>query len=134
MRGFSSVASRASSPAFTNLSKQNQRSLRPITPKPSNLDSVATTSNPITQQSSPTKPKPSSHSNSNTSVAVKKVNFRATVIDHKYFSQILARKDWYLLLNHEYKAKRVTLNQQEVVSILQNQENPLHPFRFYIWL
>lgn len=132
MRGFSSLASRASSPAFTNLSKQNHNSLRPITPKPSNLDSVATTSCTTTEQTSPGKS--SLNWSSNTSIAAKNRNLQGSSIDYEYFTQILARNDWYLLLNHEYKAKRVASNQQAVVSILHNQENPLHPFKFYIWI
>ncbi|CAI9119007.1 OLC1v1020654C1 [Oldenlandia corymbosa var. corymbosa] len=55
-------------------------------------------------------------------------------VDHNYFTQILSRKDWYLLLRQEYKAKRVILTPQKIISILQNQENPLHPLRFYIWV
>ncbi|KAG6597564.1 putative pentatricopeptide repeat-containing protein, mitochondrial, partial [Cucurbita argyrosperma subsp. sororia] len=55
-------------------------------------------------------------------------------IDHSYISRILLSKDWFLLLNHEFKAKRLVLAPQFVVSILQNQENPLNAIRFYIWV
>ena len=55
-------------------------------------------------------------------------------INHHYISQILSRNDWLFLLNHELKAKRVILNPQFVVSLLQNQENPLYPLRFFIWV
>ncbi|XP_065863751.1 putative pentatricopeptide repeat-containing protein At3g16890, mitochondrial isoform X1 [Euphorbia lathyris] len=56
-------------------------------------------------------------------------------VDHPYFSRILSRKfDWFLLLNHELKANRVILNSQFVISILQNQENPLNSLKFYIWV
>ncbi|KAK6265314.1 hypothetical protein QUC31_016151 [Theobroma cacao] len=57
-----------------------------------------------------------------------------SAINHHYISQILSRNDWFLLLNHELKAKRIVLNPQFVVSLLQNQENPLYPLRFYIWV
>ncbi|XWS53543.1 hypothetical protein CRYUN_Cryun10bG0010300 [Craigia yunnanensis] len=55
-------------------------------------------------------------------------------INHHYVSLIISRNDWFFLLNHELKAKRVTLNSQFVVSLLQNQENPLYALRFYIWV
>ncbi|WCJ23390.1 pentatricopeptide (PPR) domain protein 40 [Euphorbia peplus] len=56
-------------------------------------------------------------------------------VDHSYFSRILSRKqDWFLLLTHELKAKRVILNSQFVISILQNQNNPLNSLKFYIWV
>ncbi|GAA0162141.1 hypothetical protein LIER_18300 [Lithospermum erythrorhizon] len=55
-------------------------------------------------------------------------------LDHHYFRRVLANKDWFLLLNHEIKAKRLVLNPQCVVSILQNQENPIYCLRFYIWV
>ncbi|XP_022760644.1 putative pentatricopeptide repeat-containing protein At3g16890, mitochondrial [Durio zibethinus] len=55
-------------------------------------------------------------------------------VNHHYISQILSRNDWFVLLNHELKAKRISLNPQFVVSLLQNQENPLYPLRFYIWV
>ncbi|KAJ6768548.1 TETRATRICOPEPTIDE REPEAT (TPR)-LIKE SUPERFAMILY PROTEIN-RELATED [Salix koriyanagi] len=55
-------------------------------------------------------------------------------VDRHYISRILRRNDWFLLLNHELKAKRINLNPQFVVSVLQNQENPIYPLRFYIWV
>ncbi|KAD5508411.1 hypothetical protein E3N88_16114 [Mikania micrantha] len=55
-------------------------------------------------------------------------------IDHHYISQILSRKDWYLLLNNELKANKFSLNPRIIVSILQNQENPLHKLVFYLWV
>ncbi|KAH9766094.1 putative pentatricopeptide repeat-containing protein [Citrus sinensis] len=55
------------------------------------------------------------------------------LIDHHYISQALARKDWFLLLSHELKANRINLVPRVAVSILQNQENPIHSLRFYIW-
>ncbi|KAF2289108.1 hypothetical protein GH714_028968 [Hevea brasiliensis] len=55
-------------------------------------------------------------------------------IDHRYFSRILSRNDCFLLLNHDRSAKSIILNPQFVISILQNQENPLHSLKFYIWV
>ncbi|XP_073275795.1 putative pentatricopeptide repeat-containing protein At3g16890, mitochondrial [Primulina huaijiensis] len=55
-------------------------------------------------------------------------------IDHRYLAEVLSRKDWYLLLNHELKAQRISLSSRVVVSILRNQENPLCCLRFYIWV
>ncbi|RAL50444.1 hypothetical protein DM860_016911 [Cuscuta australis] len=55
-------------------------------------------------------------------------------IDILHISEILSRKDWYLLLNHEFRAKRVNLNPRLIVSVLQNQEDPLLPVRFYTWV
>ncbi|OMO53123.1 hypothetical protein COLO4_36843 [Corchorus olitorius] len=54
-------------------------------------------------------------------------------INHHYISQILSRDDWLLLLKYELKAKRIVLSPQFIVSVLQNQENPLYPLRFYLW-
>ncbi|KAL3812291.1 hypothetical protein ACJIZ3_013559 [Penstemon smallii] len=75
----------------------------------------------------------SSVSFSNSHVLASDHKFNSKPVDHHYYSEILSRKDWYLLLNHEFKAQRLSLNVQTVVSILQNQENPLCPLRFYIW-
>ncbi|XP_050224645.1 putative pentatricopeptide repeat-containing protein At3g16890, mitochondrial [Mercurialis annua] len=63
-----------------------------------------------------------------------KSNPKGNPVDHQYFSKILSRNDWFLLLNHEFKAKRIILNPQFVISILQNQEDPLYPFKFYMWV
>ena len=55
-------------------------------------------------------------------------------IDHQYISQILSSKDWYLLLNHDLKSKKLSLNPRIIVSVLQNQENPLNNLIFYLWV
>ncbi|KAI6692952.1 hypothetical protein NL676_020662 [Syzygium grande] len=55
-------------------------------------------------------------------------------IDRRYISRVLSRKDWFLLLTHEHRAKRAVLSAQSVASVLQNQENPVHPLKFYIWV
>ncbi|KAL3626579.1 hypothetical protein CASFOL_030128 [Castilleja foliolosa] len=55
-------------------------------------------------------------------------------IDRHYFAEILSRKDWYLILNHEFQARSFNLNTQVAVSIFQNQENALSALRFYVWL
>ncbi|KAK8547666.1 hypothetical protein V6N13_009069 [Hibiscus sabdariffa] len=55
-------------------------------------------------------------------------------ISHHYISHFLSRNDWFFLLNLELKAKRLVLNPRLVISLLQNQENPLFPLRFYIWV
>ncbi|KAF3456310.1 hypothetical protein FNV43_RR00960 [Rhamnella rubrinervis] len=55
-------------------------------------------------------------------------------IDHRYIAQMLLRKDWFIFLNHEFKAKRITLNAQFVVSVLQNQENQSSSLNFYVWV
>ncbi|KAL8153645.1 hypothetical protein V2J09_011405 [Rumex salicifolius] len=55
-------------------------------------------------------------------------------IDNHYISQILARKDWHLLLKHEFKAGRVPLNPRTVVSVLQNQAHPFSSVKFFVWV
>ncbi|KZV17028.1 pentatricopeptide repeat-containing protein mitochondrial [Dorcoceras hygrometricum] len=61
-------------------------------------------------------------------------NLSSKPIDNRYLGDILSRKDWYLLLNHELKALRISLSTRVVVSILRNQENPLCCLRFYVWV
>ncbi|CAH9094910.1 unnamed protein product, partial [Cuscuta europaea] len=60
--------------------------------------------------------------------------FTKNSIDILHISQILSRKDWCLLLNHEFRAKRVHLNPRSISSVLQNQQDPLLPLRFYTWV
>ncbi|ESQ48248.1 hypothetical protein EUTSA_v10022362mg [Eutrema salsugineum] len=55
-------------------------------------------------------------------------------IDRRYISQIIGRKDWFLVLKQEFSAHRIGLNHRFVISVLQNQENPLHSLRFYLWV
>ncbi|CAN1243300.1 Putative pentatricopeptide repeat-containing protein At3g16890, mitochondrial [Linum perenne] len=55
-------------------------------------------------------------------------------VDRSYISRVLSRKDWSLLLNHELRAKRILLNSQFTVSVMQNLENPLMALRYYLWV
>ncbi|KAL6584171.1 hypothetical protein OROMI_003460 [Orobanche minor] len=60
--------------------------------------------------------------------------FNSRPIDRGYITQILSRKDWFLLLNHEFGAERGNLNEQIVVSVLNNQERGICALRFYVWI
>uniref|UniRef100_A0A7N0T768 Pentatricopeptide repeat-containing protein n=1 Tax=Kalanchoe fedtschenkoi TaxID=63787 RepID=A0A7N0T768_KALFE len=123
MRRFSAVPSRASS--FTlRLHQSEQASINHSDPNKSN-----------TFLSAPNLT-PSSCNPSSLSIhRLKKPILRVLPpIDHHYIGRILGRKDWSLLLNHELKATRVRLDAQSVVSVLQNQDNPIHPLRFYLWV
>ena len=144
MRGLS-LASRASSPALNNLSKSQKSSNQPkLTtqkhPSKSKTDrfqrqtnhteASLTGNNTVSSLNSQlTKPNllsvPKGHVSHNRDTRS---------VDRHYISRILSRNDWFLLLNHEFKAKRINLNPQFVVSVLQNQENPIYPLRFYIWV
>ncbi|CAL5413056.1 unnamed protein product [Camellia sinensis] len=145
MRGLSSLASRASpvirnlSEELTNQTKQNRenpsnsKSFTPLHHKPTGNNTLV----PFRGKSS-LNPQlitnPNLSPSSNTTISANKQRVHLKPIDHHYISQILSRKDWFLLLNHEFKAKRIGLDAQSIVSVLQNQENPLHPLRFYIWV
>ncbi|KAJ0035333.1 hypothetical protein Pint_24394 [Pistacia integerrima] len=140
MRGFSSLASRAT-PSLKHISEESSShkisnpKLKPsLVHKQTNNNTEASSRGNNSSSSllnSRFLNKPNSVSYSNSLISANK---RFQPIDHSYISQILARNDWFLLLNHELKAKRISLVPQFVVSILQNQENPLHPLRFYIWV
>lgn len=133
MRGFSTLASRASH-AFRNLRENPSNQPKPLRDNALNLISKTyqKEAQDVRGKSSNSYFKPSNFPS--TSKSPPKQIFTGNKIDHKPFSQILLRKDWQLLLNHELKAGRVVLNPQSVVSILQNQENPLCSIRFYIWV
>ncbi|KAJ6902832.1 hypothetical protein NC651_020347 [Populus alba x Populus x berolinensis] len=144
MRGLS-LASRASSPALNNLSKSQKSSNQPKlttqkNPSKSKTDrfqrqtnhteASLTGNNSLSSLNSQlTKPNlvsvPEGHVSHNRDTRS---------VDRHYISRILSRNDWFLLLNHEFKAKRINLNPPFVVSVLQNQENPIYPLRFYIWV
>ncbi|KAJ4822542.1 hypothetical protein Tsubulata_022393 [Turnera subulata] len=141
MRRLSS-ASRAS-PALETLS---QSKISPILPKSKPKDPHLASKEQLTTTSikAPLKGNNTVHlpnsqlisqlnpvSTSNHHVALNEHN-RANHRD--YISQILSRNDWALLMNHEAKAKRIILGSQFIVSVLQNQENPLFALRFYIWV
>ncbi|KAF8095435.1 hypothetical protein N665_0332s0017 [Sinapis alba] len=55
-------------------------------------------------------------------------------IDQRYISQIIQRKDWFLILSHQLTTRRIDLNPRFIISLLQNQENPLHSLRVYLWV
>ncbi|XXG54000.1 hypothetical protein AAC387_Pa03g1989 [Persea americana] len=55
-------------------------------------------------------------------------------IDLVHVSEVLQKKDWFILLNHAFDSTKTNLNTQSVVRVLQNQENPLMSLKFYIWV
>ncbi|CAN8269211.1 unnamed protein product [Cochlearia groenlandica] len=55
-------------------------------------------------------------------------------ISQLHISQIIRRKDWFLVLKHESISHRIGLNPRFIISFLQNQDNPLHSLRFYLWV
>ncbi|CAE5967553.1 unnamed protein product [Arabidopsis arenosa] len=55
-------------------------------------------------------------------------------LNQRYISQVIERKDWFLILNQEFTTHRIGLNTRFVISVLQNQDNPLHSLRFYLWV
>ncbi|XP_039115411.1 putative pentatricopeptide repeat-containing protein At3g16890, mitochondrial [Dioscorea cayenensis subsp. rotundata] len=54
-------------------------------------------------------------------------------IDPDRLCVILSQKDWFLMLNTEFKSIVAHLGPQSVVSVLQKLENPLFSLKFYIW-
>ncbi|KAK9117417.1 hypothetical protein Sjap_016364 [Stephania japonica] len=56
------------------------------------------------------------------------------LIDLRYLSDILSRRDWVLLLNDEFTARKTSLDMCLVVRTLQNQENALNSVKFYVWV
>ncbi|KAK2644889.1 hypothetical protein Ddye_020084 [Dipteronia dyeriana] len=141
MRGFSSLSSSRASPVvLRNLSKEwssleKSNKQNPSKPKFQHKQTYNKYNNNTV---APSRGNSSSYSSRNSHVSLLdnsvSANKQVKPIDHHYISQILARKDWFLLLRHELKARRINLVPQFVVSVLQNQENPLHPLRFYIWV
>ncbi|KAL9240259.1 hypothetical protein vseg_014501 [Gypsophila vaccaria] len=131
MRGFSSLTSRAHTAIETLSQKSINQSKQFIEKNPNFPKSIP--SNKIQPHNATNLGNSSSFSNYTSKF---NTNHRLVnkTIDFNYLNQILIRKDWYLLLNHELKAGRVSLNPQTVISILQNQENPIHSIRFYIWV
>ncbi|KAL6176409.1 hypothetical protein ACLB2K_053042 [Fragaria x ananassa] len=101
------------------------------------LSSLASRVSPaLRTQTKPRKPLlPSSphKGNSFPSNLISAKNPKFPVIDHLYIARVLSRKDWFLLLDHELNARRILLTPQSVASVLQNQQNPLHPLKFSIW-
>ncbi|KAL2921196.1 hypothetical protein RDABS01_012687 [Bienertia sinuspersici] len=130
MRGLSSLASRASS--FKNLAEKLPTKSNSF--KKQNPLNPSSHTHQIEAQKVKGKSSFNPHFNNSSFKFHPESQFHPTNIDHDTLSQILLRKDWHLLLNHELKAKRVVLTPQSVVSILQNQENPLISIRFYIWV
>ncbi|KAH9626431.1 hypothetical protein KSS87_004933 [Heliosperma pusillum] len=139
MRNFSSLASRAS-PSLQNLTQnltnQSNNTFQHNISIPNSINANPIQPNKVINQGkSPSNSQINNFNNFNsTSNYLPKHKLAQKSIDHNTLNQILLRKDWYLLLNHELKAGRVILNPQSVVSILQNLENPIHIVRFYIWV
>ncbi|KAG8370496.1 hypothetical protein BUALT_Bualt14G0122900 [Buddleja alternifolia] len=137
MRKLSSLASRAT-PEFRNLTQnintpKTPKFERPSQSKPSQNLGI----NPNPSSTGKLEFKNSSFdsiSAPNTRISAREHILNSKRIDHRYFADILCRKDWYVLLNHEFRAQRVNLNTQIVVSILQNQESAVCFLRFYVWL
>ncbi|KAL2454955.1 putative Pentatricopeptide repeat-containing protein [Abeliophyllum distichum] len=141
MRKFSSLASRVS-PAIPNLKIHEQK--QPQNSKPSNFSSSKNlgkkASNIVNSEATSTGKPQFKDSNfksisaSQTHISSNKYKFDGKPVDHHYFAEVLSRKDWVFLLSHEFKDKLANLNTRTILSILQNQENPLHLLRFYIWV
>ncbi|KAK9724212.1 hypothetical protein RND81_05G055800 [Saponaria officinalis] len=135
MRGFSNLASRAY-PAIENLAQNftNQSKHNPSIPN--SIFSKQIQSHKVSNRGNTSSfSHCNDHNNFNsTSKFVSKQKLVQIAIDYNNLHQILLRKDWYLLLNHELKAGRVIVNPQAVISILQNLENPTQFVRFYIWV
>ncbi|CAK9145635.1 unnamed protein product [Ilex paraguariensis] len=144
MRGFSSLACRAL-PAIRNLSQELHNQSKPIIQKSpevkpltsldenhtnNNREIISTGKSSLNSQLK----NPNLSSISKSRISFDKHKLQKKPVDQNYISQILSRKDWYLLLNHELKAKRMSLNAQLIVSILHNQEKPLQHLRFYVWV
>lgn len=140
MRWLSSLASRAS-PALRNLPEQAQRESssknkprKVLNQTPSDNVGAPLKGNSPKPNFEPQNPNLVSVSTNPISAVNHKFRVDNKRIDHLYIAQILSRKDWFLLLDHELKAKRIFLNPQFVASVLQNQESPLHSLKFYIWV
>ncbi|KAK4405494.1 putative pentatricopeptide repeat-containing protein, mitochondrial [Sesamum angolense] len=130
MRKVSSLASRAAA-EIQNLAERTNNTKKPTFPRPPKLKPAKTLGqNPVVSSTG----KLQFNDTKFNSISACEKRFVSKPIDHRYFSEILLRKEWYLLLNHEFKAQRLILNTQTAVSILQNQENALCPLRFYVWL
>lgn len=137
MRKLSSLASRVA-PEIQNLAERIQNPINPRNTTPSNVKSRENTGQ---NRASSSTGKTEFESSNSVPISAPKSHFSAhkqtykpKPIDHHYLAEVLSRKDWYLLLNHEFKAQRINLNTQIVVSILQNQENVLCALRFYVWV
>ncbi|KAK6930244.1 Pentatricopeptide repeat, partial [Dillenia turbinata] len=118
MRGLSSLASRVS-PAIINRSRDQPKLTKFREPNHSNSK----------------KSKPSSLLRRHVEATLQDAHISAAKpVDHQSLGRILSRKDWFLLLKHEFNDLQSKLSVQLVVSILQNQENPLNCLRFYIWV
>ncbi|KAL0348612.1 UNVERIFIED_CONTAM: putative pentatricopeptide repeat-containing protein, mitochondrial [Sesamum angustifolium] len=130
MRKVSSLASRAA-PEIQNLAERTNNTKKPTFPRPPKLKPAKTLGqNPVVSSTG----KLQFNDTKFNSISACEKRFVSKPIDHRYLSEILLRKEWYLLLNLEFKAQRLILNTQTAVSILQNQENALCPLRFYVWL
>ncbi|KAH6816722.1 pentatricopeptide domain protein 40 [Perilla frutescens var. frutescens] len=137
MRKLSSLASRAV-PQIQHLAERIQIPKKPRNPSPSKLKSRQNISqNRVVSSTGKLELKESSFasiSGHKSHISDRDQRFKPRVIDHRYLAEILSRKDWFLLLNHEFDADRGNLNAQIVVSVLQNQENVICALRFYVWM
>ncbi|KAJ8466192.1 hypothetical protein OPV22_028744 [Ensete ventricosum] len=55
-------------------------------------------------------------------------------LDPARISAILCQKDWFLMLNSEFQRYAPCASPRSVVSLLQNLEEPLSSFKFYVWV
>ncbi|XP_062077772.1 putative pentatricopeptide repeat-containing protein At3g16890, mitochondrial [Humulus lupulus] len=136
MRGFSSLASR-SSPALRNLANKPYNQIKFQRQIPLNIISrKALNQSSSTGKDSLVHPQLRNPS-SRVSISARKQNLHFNnnnPIDHQYIAEVLSRKDWFLLLNHEFKAKGFVLSSQFVASVLHNQGNPSNSLKFYTWV
>ncbi|GAB4850817.1 hypothetical protein Ancab_030117 [Ancistrocladus abbreviatus] len=107
MRGFSTLASRAS-PATQNFkTKLPNRTPPNNRPKLKKNHIESTHRGTFSSNSLLNVPNISSISITPSSLGHHKL--RSKPIDHQYISQLLSRKEWHLLLNHELKGGRIVL-------------------------
>ncbi|GFP99625.1 putative pentatricopeptide repeat-containing protein at3g16890 mitochondrial [Phtheirospermum japonicum] len=136
MRKLSSLASRVA-PEIQNLADNFNSHKKPQIPKPSiakHRDQKIPNKNSSTGKLEFKNSDSGSISIPKAHISADEQRFSSKPIDRHYFAEILSRKDWYLILNHEFKARSVNLNTQVAVSIFQNQGNALSSLRFYVWL
>uniref|UniRef100_A0A7C9EY19 Uncharacterized protein n=3 Tax=Opuntia streptacantha TaxID=393608 RepID=A0A7C9EY19_OPUST len=106
MRGFSTLASRAS-PAIKTLREPIHNHPKPFTQNPNNHP-------PNAYRIGAQRLRGKASSSPRFSNSSFKNKFSPEPIDHKSLSQILSRRDWHLLLDHELRAGRVILTPQSV--------------------
>ncbi|XP_057785595.1 putative pentatricopeptide repeat-containing protein At3g16890, mitochondrial [Salvia miltiorrhiza] len=130
MRQLSSLASRVA-PQIQNLAAKIQFPQKPRNPSPTKLKS---TQNRVVSAAEFSASGSASFSAPKSHISDRDQRLNSRVVDHGYLAEILSRKDWFLLLNHEFDATRGNLSAPIVVSVLQNQENVVCALRFYVWV